>query len=250
MLDIVVDAAKQAGEILMHHYGRVKTEFKVDDKGAASIVTQADLDSEAKIVEILKEHFPSFNIHSEEQVQEDNHSEYTWYIDPLDGTSNFTRNIPLFGVSIGLVKGTTPVLGVLYFPVLNLLVQAEQGQGAFANGQKLTVSKRELKHSLYYSGGYHNGHLQLEPKVAECVGLMKIIDASSYEFAQIAMGDAELYILNSVPHDVVAGIVIVQEAGGQVTDAQGAQWTPSSKTIVASNQVIHTDVLRLMADKS
>jgi len=205
MLNVAIKAAKKAGKILLKHYGKIKIEYKGKYFDAASVLTQADIESEKKIVEILKKNFPDHNFFSEENIQENSGSEYTWYIDPLDGTSNFTRDIPLFGISIGLIKNNQSILGVLYFPALDLLVYAEKDKGAFANGKRIKVSNRKLKESLYYSGGYYEGKLQLEKSVGDQVGLVKIIDASSYEFAQIAMGNAELYILFSVPHDVVAG---------------------------------------------
>lgn len=245
MLNIAINAAQEAGKILTGHYGKIKAEYKNEYFDVGSILTQADLESEKKIVEILKKDFPGHNIFSEEKIQENNDSEYTWYIDPLDGTSNFARNIPLFGISIGLVKNKKSVLGVLYFPALGLLLHAEEGKGAFANGEKISVSSRSMKESLYYSGGYYKGRLQMEKAVAEKVGMIKIIDASSYEFAQIAMGDAELYILaNNIPYDVAAGVIIVKEAGGMVTDYAGAEWGPEAKGIVSSNGVVHEDVIK------
>lgn len=246
MLDIAIKAAKEAGKILMNYYGKIQIEYKGEHFDAASILTQADIESEKKIVEILKEKFPDHNIFSEEIIQENNGSEYTWYIDPLDGTSNFTRNIPLFGISIGLIKENQSILGVLYFPALNLLLKAEKNKGAFANDKKIMVSNRELKKSLYYSGGYYKGRLQLEKSVGDKVGLVKVIDASSYEFAQIAMGDAELYILANVPHDVAAGVVIVKEAGGEVTDYDGSEWNIQSKGIIASNKIVHNEIIKLL----
>jgi len=246
MLDTTVKAAKEAGKILMKYYGNVQVNYKEGGFSAANIVTKADLESEQKIVEILKEKFPNHNIFSEELIQENNGSEYTWYIDPLDGTSNFTRNIPLFGISIGLIKNNQPILGVLYFPALNLLVKAEENKWAFANDKKIMVSDRELKKSLYYAGGYYQGKLYLNKNISDHIGLLKIIDASSYEFAQIAMGDAELYILDSYPHDVAAWVIIVREAGGMVTDYTGLEWNLKSEGIVASNKIIHNEVINLI----
>src|SRR3989344_6175013 len=246
MLDVAIRAAKEAGKILINYYGKVKTEYKNEYFDARSIVTQADLESEKKIVEILKESFPKHNIFSEELIRENNGSEYTWYIDPLDGTSNFTRNIPLFGISIGLIKNNQSVLGVLYFPALNLLLNAEKNKGAFANNRKIKVSDRELKKSLYYSGGYFKGKFGLEKSISDKVGVVKVIDASSYEFAQIAMGDAEIYYLTNVPHDVVAGVCIVREAGGKVSDGAGKSWSTNSKEILVTNGKVHKEVLGLL----
>ncbi len=248
MIEIVIKAAKEAGKVLMSYYGG---DINVRSKGqyfdAPNLVTDADIESEKKIVWILEKEFPKHNIYSEEEIRKTNNSEYTWYIDPLDGTSNFSRNIPLFGVSIGLIKDSQSELGVLYFPALELLVHAEKEKGAFANEKRIKVSDRRLNEALYYAGGYNKGKSRIKQNISKKVGLTKIIDASSFEFAQIAMGDAELYVLESVPHDIVAGVVIVREAGGKVTDYSGLEWNINSKGVVASNGKIHNDVIRLLA---
>ncbi len=245
MINTAIKAAKEAGKILMNYYGKdvaVKYKNKYFDIG--SILTEADLKSEEKIVEILKKGFPEHNIFSEEKIREKKGSPYTWYVDPLDGTSNFVRKIPLFGVSIGLIKNDKPVLGVLYFPALNLLLRAETGKGAFANGKRIKVSRRKLQEALYYSRSYWKGRLQLKKSIGKKVGLTKIVDATSFELAQIAMGNAELYILKNVLHDVAAGVTIVKEAGGKITDYDGLGWNPNSKGIVVSNGIIHDEVIR------
>jgi len=230
----------------MDHFGNVSEIYKNDNYDAVSVLTKADTESEKKIIEIISKNFPNHNIHAEESGARQNNSEYTWAIDPLDGTSNFSRNIPLFGISIGLLKNDEAVLGVLYFPALGLLVSAEKDKGAFANDKKIHVSGRSIEQSLYYAGGYHKGVIQMEKNVSDKASLTKIIDASSYEFAQIAMGDAELYVLDNVLYDVAAGVIIVSEAGGKVTDYLGADWTPDSKGIVASNGKIHDEVIKLL----
>src|SRR3989338_3197958 len=192
---VAITAAKGAGKILMSYFGNVAIEFKDTRFDVGSIVTKADRESEDIIVSIIKSHFPEHGIYGEEGTNHNPNAEYVWYIDPLDGTSNFVRNIPLFGVSIGIVHKDKPVCGVLYFPALNLLVEAEVRKGAFANGEKIHVSERPLAQALYYSGGKFGrkfkGIFQLNTAIANVCGLLKIIDASSYEFAQIAMGDAE-----------------------------------------------------------
>lgn len=243
MLDEAIYAAKEAGKVLSKYYGKVKINSKDEYFNAASLITDADIESEKIIADILKEKFPDHNIYGEEGTSINKGSSYTWVIDPLDGTSNFIRNIPLFGISIGLMKDKDPLLGVLYFPKLDLLFYAEKGKGAYCNEEKISVSKRGVSESLFYNGGVYKGKFSLEENVVSKVGLLKIIDCSSYELAQIAKGDAELYILESVLHDVLAGVVIIREAGGKVTDKQGNPWTPDSKTIIASNGTIHEDVL-------
>ncbi len=246
--NLAISAAEQAGDVLMRHYGNVVTEFKEGGFDMVSIVTKADRESEDCIAGAIRKHFPAHGIYGEEGTDEKSGAEYIWYIDPLDGTSNFTRNIPLFGISIGLIKNGRPIVGVLHFPALKLLLSAEDGKGAFANGTKIKVSTRSLEQSLYYSGGKYKSDFlnQLQPDIASAVGLIKIIDASSYEFAQIAMGDAEIYFLKNVPYDVVAGICVVREAGGVVSDAEGNEWQLSSKEILATTPSLHPKILSLL----
>lgn len=248
--ETAVMAAKEAGKILMDYFGNVTAEFKDSNFDIGSIVTKADRESEHCIVAIIKNNFPDHGIYGEEYTEENTSAEYVWYIDPLDGTSNFVRNISLFGISVGIVRNGQPICGVLYFPALDLLVEAERGKGAFANGKKITVSTRPLAQALYYSGGKYKDKLQLQSGIADACGLVKIIDASSYEFAQIAMGDAEIYYLDNIPHDVVAGICIVREAGGIVTDGKGGEWQLSSKDILATTPAIHGELLPIIRGKN
>ncbi|MEK7651779.1 MAG: inositol monophosphatase family protein [Patescibacteria group bacterium] len=245
-LEIALQAAKEAGNILMTYYGNTEEKFKNSSYDIGSVVTEADLASEKKIVEILKAAFPDHGFHLEENGIDNESAEYIWYIDPLDGTSNFVRSIPLFGISIGLAQKGVPILGVLYFPALNLLVHATKDQGAFANNKKIEVSKRPLEKTLYYSGGKFNGKMLLNQALVNSVAMIKIIDSSSYEFAQIAMGNAEIYSLINIPHDVVAGVCIVREAGGKVTDGSGKPWAIHSDTILATNGIVHDQVLKLI----
>lgn len=242
----VIAIAHAAGKLLMRYYGKTTDHYKTKRVSALSLVTEADYASELLIVRGLQKHFPSHGIFAEEKHRTQLDAEYVWYVDPLDGTSNFTRHIPLFGISIGLTYRKQSVFGVLHFPALRLTVWAEKGKGAFANGKRIHVSHRKLHESLYYGGGFYRGKLNVMRRVSNAAGFTKVISASSYELAQIAMSDAELYILRSVPHDVVAGVAIVEEAGGKVTDRYGKPWTTDAKTIVVSNGVIHRAALRLL----
>lgn len=245
-LEVATSAAKEAGKILMSHYGNADVTFKNERFDVGSMVTLADQESETNIVETLKRQFPTHGVCGEEGTSINRTADYVWFIDPLDGTSNFTRNIPLFGVSLGLTHKGEPIVGVLYFPTLNLLVSAAKNKGAYANGKKIQVSGRSLEKSLYYAGGKFNNKNQINNSLLENVGLVKIISASSFEFAQIAMGDAEIYYLVNSPHDVVAGVCIVREAGGRVTDQDGAPWKLDSKMILATNGTVHDQALHLI----
>ena len=244
------EAAKLGGaELLSRFQQNTEVQFKDEFHDIGSLFSEADLASEKAILTFLQEKYPDHTFQSEEAGKNNKESDYFWSIDPLDGTSNFLRNIPLYGVSIALLCNNVPIVGVLFFPSLDLLVSAQQGEGAYANGQRISVSKRPLHEALYFAGGKYRGVTQVHPGIFEAVSMVKTLSASSYELASIACGNAELYYLSSVLHDVAAGVVIVQEAGGRVSDGEGNAWTPESKMIVVSNGVIHDEIVaRLLAE--
>src|SRR3990170_7593388 len=142
MIEVAKEAATKAGEIVVAYR---EGKHSVERKGTAdNITTEADVASQAKILQILQASFPKYNFLSEEKEGRiDNGSEYTWVIDPLDGTGPYFSGLPTFGVSIGLLKGKKPVLGVLNFPVLGNLYWAARGKGAYRNGKRIAVSKEK-----------------------------------------------------------------------------------------------------------
>lgn len=246
-LETGIVCIRKAGEVLREYYKRAKeipVAYKDEFFDPGSVVSEADRRSQEVITEILKFEFPEHGIWGEEDTAEGrSERKHTWYIDPLDGTSNFLRKFPLWGISLGLAEEGAPIVGLLYFPEENLLLRATKGGGAFANDTRIHVSSRSIEKALYFARGYFKGKSYFDDRLAKKFGQTKIIDASSYELAQIAMGNGELYILPSVPHDVAAGALIVEEAGGKVTDAQGNAWNIKSRDIVVSNGVIHDEVL-------
>ena len=148
MKNLLISALKVSGKTLLEYFNKpIKTKQK---ESQSSIVTVADIESEKLIIKIISERFPEHNIISEESGFTNNSSEYTWIIDPLDGTSNFASNIPWFGVLISLFKHNTPVMGGAYLPVQDILYFAEAGKGAFRNGESLPKpGNKELKDSLF-----------------------------------------------------------------------------------------------------
>lgn len=246
MLDTAISIIKKAGDILSEYYGENEVSYKKGLDNRKSTVTRADTESEKLITSLIKEKFPTHGIYGEEGTRINNTSNYVWYIDPLDGTTNFTRNIPLFGISLGLVFKKEPILGVLFFPKLNLIVSAEKGKGAFSNGVNIYVSKRQLTESLYYISTAETRDGWIFPSLKNKVGWVRALDVSSFEFANIAMGNSELYTFTRSPHDMVAGTIIIQEAGGKVTDEKGKDWCTDSNYIIASNGTVHDEVLNVI----
>lgn len=237
---LVEDLYKNPGEL----------QFKEGLDGRPSTITEADSKSEGHVVSHLQQKFPKHGVYGEEGTDINSSNEYCWYVDPIDGTTNFWRHIPLFGISVGLAHKKRPVLGVLHFPALSLTVSAYKGGGTSVNGEETSVSNRSLDKALYYFSCQEARNGQAFPALAQEVGWIKAIDSSSYEFAQIAMGDAELYtFFKKTPHDMVAGAIIIEEAGGRVTDEKGHHWTTDSEIIVASNGVVHDEALTLMSER-
>lgn len=148
MKDLLISALKVSGKILLEYFN---SPMEIQQKESQSnIVTKADIDSEKTIITLIRERFPSHNIISEESGFTNNNSEYTWIVDPLDGTSNFASGIPWFGVLISLLVNNIPVMGGAYLPVQDLLYFAEKGKGVFKNGETLPLIKNNrLKDSLF-----------------------------------------------------------------------------------------------------
>ena len=167
MKDCIQHALKMAGEILMSYFGKI-SEYTVKES-QSSIVTKADIDSEKKIIEIILEKFPNHNTLGEETGFHNRNSEFTWVIDPLDGTSNFAAGIPWFGVIICVLKNSVPEMAGCFLPVQNETYFAEKGKGATRNGEKIKVSgETELKNILAaYSLDYSDepGKTESETKV-------------------------------------------------------------------------------------
>jgi myo-inositol-1(or 4)-monophosphatase len=247
MLNTAISIVKQAGVILSSYYGAKEVRYKQGIDGRKSTITKADTESEELITKLIKEKFPTHGIYGEEGVRENIAKEYVWYIDPLDGTTNFSRSIPFFGISLGLAYKNKPILGVLLFPELNLLLEAEKEKGARANKNAIQVSNRQLSESLYYISAAEARDGWTFSSLKNKVGWVRAMDVSSFEFASIAMGNSELYTFTKSPHDMVAGAIIIKEAGGRVSDENGNDWNTNSNYIIASNKIVHNEVLNIIS---
>jgi myo-inositol-1(or 4)-monophosphatase len=236
-----------AGDILLGHWGNISSvTYKNKESKDNDIKTIADEESEAFIVSGIKKAFPEHGVFAEENVSENLDREFVWYVDPLDGTANFSRHMPMFAVSVGVVHNGEPVVGVIHFPVLGLTLRASKGDGATANGKPIHVSNRPLDESLYCAGGIWRGQIYIVRSIMQAAPSINIFTSSSFDLSQIAMGNAEIYFLDNVPHDVVAGICIVREAGGRVSDGYGQPWSLKSKHVLITNERIHKEVESLL----
>lgn len=247
--EIAIKAALRAGSILRESIGRVH----VEHKGRIDLVTDADKASEQVIVGMIRTAFPNHAICAEESGETGSH-EYRWYIDPLDGTTNYTHGVPIYAVSIGLAVGDAMLSGVVYLPATDELFVAEQGGGAFRNGVPIKVSQtEELLDALLVTGFPYSAHEKADNNLdhfgnftVRCQGVRRLGSAAA-DSVRVAQGVLDGYwevALN--PWDMAAGALLVQEAGGKVTDLHGQPWTPRSGQLLATNGHLHTAMLEVL----
>ena len=250
--NVAILAAKRAGKKLNQRFYDRKR-IKIGFKGLKEIVTKADLEAERTIKGVIKKYYPKHQVLSEESGLSKTKSDYLWIVDPLDGTTNFTMKHPLFCTCIALAHKGEILVGVIYVPVLDYLFVAEKGKGAFLNSKKIYVSKQKYfsKSLLTYCHGSGMTHLKFAARFYEYLGLKKFklrqLGAAGTEFAWVAAGWTEAYVSPGLNlWDVAAGALIVEEAGGKVTNFQNKKWEFKSKDMVSSNGLIHGDLLRVL----
>lgn len=252
-LKVAKQSALEAGKIIQKYSGKVhQKDLKNEDP--SDFATETDIEAEKAIVSILSKAFPKHNIIAEENEKTQKGSEYTWVIDPLDGTFSFTIGIPNYSVSIGLLRNNKPVLGVIYQPALNAMYYAQNNKGAYLNEDKIKVSSRDnLNRSAVV---LDPGHQKKRPEkiiryflpLINKIGVPYQIGSAAATLAFIANGIFDADINEAYLWDFVAGTVIVREAGGKVTDFEGNEpdWSKERLSVVASNGIIHDQILRIL----
>ena len=245
-LKVALDAAKNAEEIITTYYtgDAMKVEMKADE----TPVTLADRGAEKVIRETIKAAFPDHGFLGEEYGIEEADSPYVWIIDPIDATKNYIRKIPIFGTQIALMKGADLILGVSNAPLLNELLYAEAGGGAFLNGKPIAVSSvTQPEEAMICHGG-----LRWFTEKGTFPGVYNLINAVArsrgfgdfYMYHLVASGRADVVVEAAISiWDIAAITVIVREAGGKVTDIQGQPVTKDTASLAATNGVLHDTVL-------
>jgi len=248
---IAVLAAKNSGEILVKYFDKFDR-GSVMFKSGHEILTKADLASNKAIIKEVKKNFPDHQILSEETGDNKNKSDYLWIIDPLDGTTNFSIHNPLWAVSIGVAYKGKIILGVVYSPLLDELYIAELGEGATRNGKKIKVSK--TKKGSVINTFCHGSREKDIKRAVNYFSKQKLNDfdcrqmgSASIELAFTACGRVEsIAIPGAHSWDVAAGVLLVREAGGKVTDFFNKKWSLKSEDMLASNSKIHKDLLKVL----
>ena len=248
-LNVAIKSAKESGKILMIYFDKT---IKINRKSDNSPVTIADRKSERKIASIINKYFPEHNILAEEFRYKQTNSHYKWIIDPLDGTKNFIRGVPFFGNCIALEKNGKIVAGVVNMPAINLFAYASSGNGSFINGKKVKVSNVNQLSDAFLSFGSVNSFLdihknQFNTLIKSCYGHRGFGD--TLMCLLLAQGHLDIvldYFLNS--WDIAALKIIIEEAGGRVTDFKGNNNIYSGNCI-ATNGKLHEKVLKIFNKK-
>ncbi len=237
-------AAHEAGALLMDRLGNARV---VKMKGAIDLVTEADLGAEKIILDRIARAFPDHAILAEEKGAKPGASPYTWIVDPLDGTTNYSHGVPLFAISMALARDTEILFGLVHNPATGELFMAEKGGGAFLNGRPIRVSgQAEISRSLLVTGFPYNLASMMDElmsRFTRCLAAaqgVRRLGSAALDLCFVAAGRFDgFWEQNLHPWDTAAGLIIVEEAGGRVTTFDRKPFTPDKKEILATNGLIH-----------
>ena len=237
------EIAREAGALLMDYF---RQRVSIEYKGEADLVTEADRKSESLIRERIRERWPGHDIFGEEQGFVDTGSEYRWYVDPLDGTTNFAHGFPVFCVSMALERKGQMIGAVIYDPTRDELFAAEKGSGAFLNELRIQVSKTSNLEECLVATGFPSHKRHKNPNIffyhqitLRTHGVRRA-GSAALDLCCVACGRFDgFWEFNLNPWDTAAGVLIVEEAGGKVTDMRGGPFQLNSRETLASNRFVH-----------
>jgi myo-inositol-1(or 4)-monophosphatase len=252
-LDAAVEIAREAGTLLSGYFER-RVDFEL--KGEFDLVTEADRASENLVVERLRSYFPSHTIVAEEGGGHQSGSDHRWYVDPLDGTTNFAHSFPMFNVTLALERAGEVVTGVVYDPIRREMFTAERGSGAWLNNRRVQVSAtRQLGDSLASTGfpsrkRHHNVNIHFYYQLAMASHGVRRTGSAALDLAYVACGRLDFFWeFGLKPWDMAAGTLLVEEAGGRVTDMRGAPHTvTTSEHLLADNAALHDQVIEIFGE--
>lgn len=252
--EVLLRTIYEAGNVLMHYYGNL--EHVETKSGEIDLITEADHRSEEIIIEGIRKAFPDHHILAEESGLSVHHvSEFRWVIDPLDGTTNYAHTFPAFCISIGVEHAGRIILGAVYNPYYRELFFAERGGGAFLNEKPIHVSQtRDLSQSLVVTGFAYDRRERADyylrffrAFMMRCHGVRRI-GSAALDMCFVACGRVEGYWEENLkPWDTAAGWLIVEEAGGRVSDYSGGKFAIEKKQLLATNGIIHDEMREVIA---
>jgi myo-inositol-1(or 4)-monophosphatase len=241
------ELAREAGSLLMSFFGKVAIEYK----GDVDLVTQADRSSEKLIVERIRQQWPEHDLIGEEGSRRETGSDFRWYVDPLDGTTNFAHGYPVFCVSLALEYKGERIAGVIYDPTRNEIFAAEKGSGSRLNGVPIRVSKTSrLAESLVATGfpshkRHKNPNIHFYHQITLRSHGVRRAGSAALDLCYVACGRFDAFWeFNLNSWDTAAGVLLVEEAGGKVTNFSDAPFSIDSREVLASNGLVHEEMLK------
>jgi myo-inositol-1(or 4)-monophosphatase len=249
--EFVQDLARKAGRLLCE---KLNSKHRIRYKGTIDLVTEADKMAEKMIIEAISRRFPDHGILSEESAERNEKASLRWIVDPLDGTTNYAHGFPFFCVSIALEQNGRMILGVVYDPIRDELFVARHQRGASLNGRRIRVSKTgDLSKSLLATGFPYDireskeNNLNYFNAMALQAQAVRRPGAAALDLAYLAAGRLDgFWELKLKPWDTAAGCLLVEEAGGVVTDLKGRPWTVDSPGVIGSNGLIHDQMIKVI----
>ena len=251
-LETAIEIAREAGA-LINNFAERRIPFQL--KGEFDLVTEADKATEELIVSRLQSHFPTHSIIGEEGGERKSTSEYCWYVDPVDGTTNFAHGFPVYNTTLALARNGELIAGVILDPTRNEVFAAEKGGGAYINGHRIKVSKAaRVEDSLVATGfpslrRHHNVNIHFYYQLALQSHGVRRAGAAAIDLAYVACGRLDAFWeFGLKPWDMAAGILLIEEAGGRTTNAKGGERSLDGKHLLTTNGLIHDEMLRMFAD--
>ena len=253
-INVMVKACRKASKTLIRDFGEIE-KLQVSIKGPGDFVTASDKKVEKILIDELQKARPNYSILSEEVGEINNDESFKWIIDPIDGTANFMHGIPHFAISIGLEHNKEIICGIIYDPIKDEMFLAEKGNGSYLNNQRMRVSSRsKLKDCIIFTGGPKRESKDIDLALAEYKNFsskihipIRKLGSASLDIAYVAAGRCDGFFQRNLKYwDIAAGIVLVKEAGGFVTDFNGENEYIKNKTILVTNAKINKEMIEVL----
>ena len=253
-INVMVKACRKAAKTLIRDFGEIEN-LQVSIKGPGDFVTASDKKVEKILIDELQKARPNYSILSEEIGKINNDESFKWIIDPIDGTANFLHGIPHFAISIGLEHDGEIICGIIYDPIKDEMFVAEKGNGSYLNNQRIRVSSRsKLENCIIFTGGPKIGVKNRELFLKEYNNVsskvpttIRKLGSASLDMAYVAAGRCDGFWQRDLKYwDIAAGIILVRESGGFVTDFKGEKGYMQNKTILVTNSKINTEMIEIL----
>ena len=253
-INVMIKACRKASKTIIRDFGEIEN-LQVSLKGPGDFVTASDKKVEKILIDELQKARPNYSILSEEIGKINNDESFKWIIDPIDGTANFLHGIPHFAISIGLEQNSEIICGIVYDPIKDEMFVAEKGNGSYLNNQRIRVSSRsKLKECIIFTGGPKKESENRELALKEYYNFsskvqipIRKLGSAALDMAYVAAGRCDGFWQRNLNYwDIAAGIILVKESGGFVTDFNGENRYMENKTILVTNSKINNEMIEVL----